>query len=87
MTGYYRRFVKRFFLFLVSFDQVNSKDSQVSMVGSCEKSFLELKKRRTTTLVLTLREGTQYFVVFSDASGVCSSCLLMKNGKVISYAS
>ncbi|KAH0632967.1 hypothetical protein KY284_035753 [Solanum tuberosum] len=47
----------------------------------------ELKKRLTTTLVLTLPEGTQGFVVYCDASRVGLGCVLMQNGKAIAYAS
>ncbi|WMV07081.1 hypothetical protein MTR67_000466, partial [Solanum verrucosum] len=54
---------------------------------ACEKSFQELKKRLITTPVLTLPEGTQGFVVYCDASRVGLGCVLMQNGKVISYAS
>ena len=54
---------------------------------ACEKSFKELKKRSTTALVLTLPEGTQGFVVYYDASRVGLGCVLMRNDKVITYAS
>ena len=76
----------RIIISLVSFDQANSEDNQVSMVEACEKSFLELKKR-WTALVLTLSEGNQCFVEYCDASRVGLDCVLMKNGKVIDYAS
>ena len=36
---------------------------------------------------MTLSEGTQGFVVYSDASRVVFGCVLMQNEKVISYAS
>jgi hypothetical protein len=49
----------------------------------CEESFEELKRRPTTTLVLTLPSGTEGFVVYSDASGKRLRCVLMQHGKVI----
>ena len=52
-----------------------------------EKSFQELKKRLTTTPVLTLLKCNQGFVVFCDAPRGCLGCVLMKNDKVIDYAS
>ena len=52
-----------------------------------EKSFQALKKRLTTTLVLTLTKGTQGFVAHCDASRVCFGCILLDKGKVIAYAS
>jgi len=54
---------------------------------ACEKSFQELRKRLSTASVLTLPEGTQGFVVYCDASRVCLGCVLMENGKVITYSS
>ncbi|KAH0776482.1 hypothetical protein KY290_007893 [Solanum tuberosum] len=44
-------------------------------------------RRLTTAPVLTLPEGIQGFVVYIGASRVGLGCVLMQNGKVISYAS
>ncbi|XP_070003197.1 uncharacterized protein [Nicotiana sylvestris] len=54
---------------------------------ACEQSFQELKKRLTTTPVLTLPTGSGGFIVYCDASRVGLGCVLMQNGKVIAYAS
>ncbi|WMV37221.1 hypothetical protein MTR67_030606 [Solanum verrucosum] len=48
---------------------------------------LELKTRLTTALLLTLKEGTEDFVVYCDASRVGLGCVLMQNSKVIQYTS
>ena len=53
----------------------------------CEKSFAELKTRLTTTPFLTIQEGSDSYVVYCDASRVGLDCVLIKRGKVISYAS
>ena len=52
-----------------------------------KKSFQELKKRLTTTPVLTLPKGTEGFAVYIDASKVNLVYVLMQNGKDIVYAS
>ena len=52
-----------------------------------EKIFKYLKKRFTDTRVLTLLEGTKGFLVYCDASYVRLNCVLMRNRKVIAYAS
>ena len=52
-----------------------------------EKSFTELKTRLTTAPVLTLPEGSDSYVIYSDASRVVLGCVLMQRDKVISYAS
>ncbi|WMV25252.1 hypothetical protein MTR67_018637 [Solanum verrucosum] len=49
-------------------------------VKACEKSFQELKDRLTSTLVLTLPEETDGFVVYCDASRIGLRCVLMQNG-------
>ena len=41
----------------------------------------------TTTLVLTLLEGLDGYVIYCDASRVGLGCVLMQRDKVISYAS
>ncbi|WMV46137.1 hypothetical protein MTR67_039522 [Solanum verrucosum] len=46
-----------------------------------------MKDKLTSTLVLTLPEGTDGFVVYCDASRVGFSCVLMQHGKVIAYDS
>ncbi|WMV32813.1 hypothetical protein MTR67_026198 [Solanum verrucosum] len=54
------------------------------------KSFLGLAgyyRRLTTTLILTLPEGSNGFVIYCDASRVDLGCVLMHRGKVIAYAS
>ena len=55
--------------------------------NDCEKSFAELKTRLTTTLVLTLPEGSDGYVIYCDASRVCLGCVLMQRDKVIARAS
>ncbi|WMV30109.1 hypothetical protein MTR67_023494, partial [Solanum verrucosum] len=55
-------------------------------VEAYEKSFQELNDRLTFTLVLTLLEGPDGFMVYYDASRKGLGCVFMQNGKVISYA-
>ena len=55
--------------------------------SKCEESFQSLKKSLTTAPVLTLPNGNEGFVVFSDASLVGLGCVLMQDGKVVAYAS
>ncbi|WMV40873.1 hypothetical protein MTR67_034258 [Solanum verrucosum] len=87
LDGYYRRFVEGFSSISSPLTKLTQKTFKFQWSEACEKSFQELKKRLTTTPVLTLPEGTQGFVVYCDASRVGLGCVLMQNGKVISYAS
>ena len=54
---------------------------------ACEKSFKLLKGRLTYTPMLTLSKGSKGFVVYYNASRIGLGCVLMKNWKVITYAS
>ncbi|WMV51504.1 hypothetical protein MTR67_044889 [Solanum verrucosum] len=45
---------------------------------ACEKSFQELKNRLTSAPVLTLPEGFDGFVVYSDASRIGLGCVLIQ---------
>ncbi|WMV59183.1 hypothetical protein MTR67_052568 [Solanum verrucosum] len=79
---------RRIFIHNLPIDQVNlEKKVKVQWSDECEKSFLELKTRLTTTPVLILPDGLDGYVVYCDASMVSLGCVLMQQGKVIAYAS
>jgi hypothetical protein len=52
-----------------------------------EASFQELKKRLTTTPVLTMPDMKKSFSIYCDASGQGLGCVLMQDGHVVAYAS
>jgi hypothetical protein len=52
-----------------------------------ETSFQELKKRLTTTPVLTMPNMEKPFLIYYDASGQGLECVLMQDGHVVAYAS
>ncbi|KAL0557196.1 hypothetical protein IC582_005714 [Cucumis melo] len=71
-----------------------SRPSTVSEEGTpfvwskaCEDSFQNLKQKLVTTLVLTRPYGSGSFVIYSDTSKKDLGCVLMQQGKVVSYAS
>ena len=53
----------------------------------CERSFQELKKRLTSAPILSIPSSTRGYVIYSDVSKNGLGCVLMQNGKVITYAS
>ena len=69
------------------FSRLTQKMVLFQWSNDCEKSFAELKTRLTTTPFLTIQEGSDSYVVYCDASRVGLDCVLIKRGKVISYAS
>ncbi|KAH0709559.1 hypothetical protein KY284_010986 [Solanum tuberosum] len=87
LAGYYRRFVEGFSSIASPLTRLTPKKVKFQWSDDCEKSFAELKTRLTTTLVLTLPEGSDGYVIYCDASRVGLGCVLMQRGKVIAYPS
>ena len=87
LEGYYKRFVEGFSSITSPLTRLTQKMVEFQWSDNCEKSFTELKTRLTTTLVLTLQEGLNGYVIYYDASRVVFGCVLMQTDKVISYAS
>ncbi|KAH0705979.1 hypothetical protein KY285_010511 [Solanum tuberosum] len=87
LAGYYMRFVEGFSSIASPLTTLIQKKAKFVWSEAFEKSFIELKDRLTSSLVLTLSVGTDGFVVYCDASGVGLGYVLMQNGKVIIYAS
>jgi ribonuclease HI len=52
-----------------------------------EASFQELKKRLTTTPVLTMPDMEKLFSIYCDASGQGLGCVLRQDNHVVAYAS
>jgi hypothetical protein len=66
--------------------QLLKKDKKFEWTEACEKSFQELKKRLTTTPVLTVPDVHKNFEIYGDASRKGLGCVLMQEGKVVAYA-
>ncbi|KAD2805396.1 hypothetical protein E3N88_38773 [Mikania micrantha] len=66
---------------------VNKERSKYEWGDDQERAFQELKVKLTQAPVLALPDGTDNFVVYSDASYSGLGCVLMQRGKVIAYAS
>ena len=63
------------------------KDNKFIWTEDCEASFQELKKRLTTAPVLMLPDIHKEFQVYCDASRFGLGCVLMQDGKFVSFAS
>jgi hypothetical protein len=55
--------------------------------AGCDEAFQTLKKLLTTSPVLAQPDITKSFDVYCDASGTRLGCVLMQDGRVISYSS
>jgi Retroviral aspartyl protease/RNase H-like domain found in reverse transcriptase/Reverse transcriptase (RNA-dependent DNA polymerase)/Integrase zinc binding domain/Retrotransposon gag protein/Zinc knuckle len=87
LAGYYRRFVEGFSRLAEPMTRLTRKNQKFEWTEKCEESFEELKNRLVTAPILVLPEGTEEFVIYTDASGKGLGCVLMQFGKVIAYAS
>ncbi|WVZ64299.1 hypothetical protein U9M48_013839 [Paspalum notatum var. saurae] len=90
-TGRYRKYQKRF---IENFSKIAKpmtslleKDAEFRWTNAQQAAFNELKKRLTTTPVLTLPDQQKKFIVYCDAFRDGLGCVLIQKGKVIAYAS
>ena len=87
LAGYYRKFVERFSKIATPLTRLTKKEEPFLWSEACQQSFDELKRRLTSTPVLTLPSEQHGFVVYCDAPMQGLGCVLMQNDKVITYAS
>ncbi|KAA3484290.1 DNA/RNA polymerases superfamily protein [Gossypium australe] len=87
LAGYYRRFVKGFSTIATLLTRLLQKEVRFEWSDKCQKSFDQLKTLLTEGPVLVQPKSGKEFVVYSDASLNGLGCVLMKEGKVIAYAS
>jgi hypothetical protein len=63
------------------------KDIKYVWSKECDEAFQTLKKLLTTSPVLAQPEIAKPFNVYCDASGTVLGCVLMQEGRVVSYSS
>ncbi|GJZ67065.1 putative reverse transcriptase domain-containing protein [Tanacetum coccineum] len=80
-------FIKNFSKIAKSLTILTQKCKTFDWGEEQEFAFQTLKDKLCNALVLALSNGPKDFVVYSDASGLELSCVLMQRGKVITYAS
>ncbi|WVZ76545.1 hypothetical protein U9M48_024512 [Paspalum notatum var. saurae] len=87
LAGYYRRFIKDFSRISKPMTALTQKNAKFAWSPKCEEAFGTLKKLLTSALVLAQPDITKPLDVYCDASGSGLGCVLMQEGRVISYAS
>ncbi|XP_055960122.1 uncharacterized protein LOC130014968 [Mercurialis annua] len=87
LAGYYRWFVKNFYIIASPLTKLLRKDVKFVWIQQCQNSFDALKDCLTSASVLTLPVTGLGYVVYSDASKNGLGCVLMQQRKVIGYAS
>ena len=68
LTGYYRRFIQDFSRVATPLTSLTKKGVKFEWKPAQEEAFAVLKEKLSTAPILTLPEGTEGFVVYSDAS-------------------
>jgi hypothetical protein len=87
LATYYRRFIQDFSKIAKPMTCLLKKGKVFKWTQDCQASFVELKKRLTTVLVLVLLNQSKKFDIYCDASRRGLGCVLMQYGQVVSYAS
>jgi hypothetical protein len=87
LAGYYRRFIKDFYKIVKPMTRLLEKNKDFDWTEECQASFEELKKRLTLAPELILPDITKKFNIYYDASRQGLGCVLMQDGKLVSYAS
>ena len=87
LAGYYRRFVQDFSRISKPMTKLTEKGVPFMWTDDCEVSFRTLKDKLVNAPILVLPESGKRFTVYTDASRLGLGCVLMQDGKVISYAS
>ncbi|XP_073304134.1 uncharacterized protein [Primulina huaijiensis] len=81
LAGYYRRFIADFSKIALPLTTLTRKTVKFEWTNECQQSFQELKDKLTSAPVLSLPEGVEDFVVFTDASKKGLGAVLMQRGK------
>ena len=87
LVGYYRKFIKNFFLIALPLHELLKKNIRFEWSKECQKSMYKLKRRLTTALILILLDDSSDYVIYNDVLLRDMGCVLMQNGRVISYLS
>nr|GEV78227.1 hypothetical protein [Tanacetum cinerariifolium] len=87
LVSYYQRFIQDFSKIASSLTKLTKKNTPFVWGEEQEEVFVTLRRRLCETPILVLPKGTEYMVVYSDASYSGLGCVLIQRGKFIAYAS
>ena len=87
LADYYKRFIKGFLMTAAPMTRLLQKNVKFEWSEKCQVSFDKLKAFLTEAPALTQLTYGKEYVIFSDVSLNGLGCVLMKEGKVVAYAS
>nr|GEW63690.1 putative reverse transcriptase domain-containing protein [Tanacetum cinerariifolium] len=85
LAGYYRRFIKRFFLISKPLTKLTQKNKKFEWETQAEESFQMLNQKLCCAPILALPEGSDDFVVYCNASLRGFGAVLMQREKSLQY--
>jgi hypothetical protein len=87
LAGYYRHFILDFSKIAKPMTRLLEKGRDFKWTPECQPSFEELKIRLTSAPVLILPDVSKTFDIYCDTSRQGLGCVLMQEGRVVSYTS
>ena len=87
LAGYYQQFVKGFSIIASSLSKLLRKGVKFVWDDKCQSCFDQLKKILVEAPMLTQPTSGREYAMCGDASRIGLGCILMQDGKVVSYAS
>jgi hypothetical protein len=87
LVDYYRRFIPNFSKISKPITELLKKGNKYVWSKECDEAFQTLKKLLTTSPVLAQPDIAKPFDIYCDTSGTGLGCILMQEGRVISYSS
>jgi hypothetical protein len=86
LASYYRMFIMIFSKISKPIIELLRKGNKYVWSKDCDEAFQTLKKLLTTSPVLAQPDITKPFDIYCDASDTSLGCILMQEGRVISYS-
>ena len=87
LADYYRRFVRVFSVIASPLTKLLRKGIKFEWTDKCQNSIEQLKRMLVEAPVLTQPTSGKEYTLYNDASGISLGCVLIKDGKVVAYAS
>ena len=87
LARYYRRFIKGFSVIASPLTKLLKKEVNFEWIDKCQDVCKKLKEMLVEALVLTQPTKGKEYTLYSDASRIGLGCVLMQEGKVVTYAS
>ncbi|KAE8694779.1 hypothetical protein F3Y22_tig00110773pilonHSYRG00015 [Hibiscus syriacus] len=87
LANYYQRFLKGYSKISTPLIELLKKDKVWEWSTECQEAFEKIKEAMVNEPVLVLPDYTKPFVVFTDASDVAISGVLMQEGHPVAYES